>query len=119
MVSRGGFVNRGRLVGWVLSLALIFNLSQEAGVAVHSVGNPLQSTVWKLDVIGSLSVVAITSFIVAEVVAGVVVLHGPVEVVLGRTHWFRSIVGRSWRIVGGSWRAVSGWWRAISRTLLC
>ena len=73
----------GGLLLWVIGLTLVADLGHEAGVAVDSVGDLLQTTVGKLHVVRPLGVVAVTGLLVAEVVTGVVVLHGIVEVVLG------------------------------------
>jgi len=65
------------------SLALVVDLGHVAVVAVHEVLDVLQTGVGKPHVVGSLSVFAVTGFLVSEVVAGVFVLNGITEVVLG------------------------------------
>jgi len=65
----------------VLGLSLVGHFSHETGVAVDSVGDLLETTVGELDVVGTLSVVSVSAFLVTEVVSDVV-LHSIVEVVL-------------------------------------
>ena len=84
-VGRGLSVGRGwRLaVGFVFNLALKLHCGHEATVLVHCVGDLLDAAVGQQHVEGALGVVAVAGLRVAEVVAGVIVLDGPVEVVGG------------------------------------
>ena len=67
----------------VASLALVADLCYVARVTVHVVSHLLQAAVGKVYVVGALGVVSVAGLLVAEVVAGGVILHGVVEVVLG------------------------------------
>ena len=83
----GSVVTTEGLVGLVgfegLSGAGVGDISDVARVAVDVVGNVLDATVGELHVVGSLGVVTVAGLLVAELVAGGVVVHGPLEVVLG------------------------------------
>ena len=86
-----GSIDRGLSVGggWglavfvVLSLPLILHGGHVAAVPLDIVGDPLHATVGQQHVVAALSVVAVASLLLAEVKAGIVVLHGPVEGVFG------------------------------------
>lgn len=69
----------------MLGLALVADLALEAGLAVDGVGDLLQAAVGEPDEVVALSVGAVSSLLVAEVVAGWLVLHLVLERVLG---WF-------------------------------
>ncbi|CAL4122063.1 unnamed protein product, partial [Meganyctiphanes norvegica] len=89
-----------RLICGVLSLTLIGDLSDIARVTIDGVGDLLQAAVREGHIVGTLSVVAITGFIVTKVIARVVILDSVIEVILGRLliGWGRSIS----RLAGGS-----------------
>merc|ERR1719309_135794 len=93
---------RFRLILGELSLTLIGYISNIARVTIDSVGDLLQAAVRELHIVGTLGIVAVTGFIVAKVIARVVILDSVVEVILGRLliGWRRSIsIGR---LTGGS-----------------
>ena len=91
-----GVTRSGRGVGLpglcglrVARLALVADLRHVARVAVHVVGHLLQAAVGELHVVGALGVISVAGLLVAEVIAGVFIPHGVVEVVLG----LRGLVG--------------------------
>lgn len=67
----------------VQGLGPVGDLGHEAGVAVDGVGDALGAAGQDNEV-GTLGVIAVTSLFSLVVVAGVVVIHGIVEVVPGR-----------------------------------
>lgn len=67
---------------WVLSFALVGDDWVEA-VLVDVILDPHEASVGKLHVVAALSVVAVALFLVTVVVAGILVVDVPLEVVLG------------------------------------
>merc|ERR1711970_975287 len=94
LVSRGS--RHVLLDRWVLSLALVGDISDIATITVHGVGNLLETTVGQADVVRSLGGVSVPLLLGAEVVVGVVVLDGELVGVEGRLVWVGGLgtVGR-------------------------
>ena len=67
----------------VASYTLVLDVGDVAVVTVDVVSYGLETTVGKLHSVDALGVVTVTGLLVVEVVAGGVVLHRPLEVVLG------------------------------------
>ena len=82
-----GLVGLIGLVG--LSGAGVLDISDVARVTVDVISYLLDATVGKLHVVGALGVVIVAGLLVAELVAGGIVIDGPVEVVVG----FGGLVG--------------------------
>jgi hypothetical protein len=82
----GGLVVGG--IG-VLGLSVVGDLSNVARVSVDVVLHGLTAAVREKDVVGTVGVVSITVLVMPVVIVGVVILHGPLEVVL------------RWVIIGG------------------
>lgn len=70
-------------MGVVAGLAFVGDLSVVARVTVNVILDLLQATVRELYIVRTLGVVSIPGLLMTEVVAGRVVLHGPLELVLG------------------------------------
>ncbi|KAG0729576.1 hypothetical protein GWK47_030024 [Chionoecetes opilio] len=81
--SRDSKDSKDSLESGEASLALIADLSQVAAVAVEAVGDLLQAAVGQLHGVGPFGVFQVAGLLVGEVVAGVVVPHGPLEVIIG------------------------------------
>ena len=67
----------------VASSTVVFDVGDIAFVTVDAVIDGLETTVGKLYSVDALGVVTVTGLLVVEVVAGTVVLHRPLEVVVG------------------------------------
>ena len=80
--NRGGGGSIGLSLG-VLSCSLIGDLSNISTVTVDGVGHLLESAIGKCDVVRTTGGISLPGLFLTVVVAGVVILHGPVEGVLG------------------------------------
>ena len=65
------------------SHAVVLDVGHVAVVTVHEVSDGLQAAVGEVHGVHALGVVTVAGLLVVEVVAGGVVLYGPLEVVLG------------------------------------
>lgn len=93
----------------ILNLALEFDCGHKARVAIDGVGDLLDEAVGQQHVVKALSVVTVAGFLVAKVVAGVMILNGPVEGVDGFLAERRARVGQF--IYGIPTVPITGWGR--------
>lgn len=66
--------------GWVVGLADVAHISEEARVPAHCVGDPLLAAVWEVHIVLPFGVRSVAALPLA-VVVGEAVVHRPVEVV--------------------------------------
>ena len=81
-VSGGGVGRVGGFVFGVFGLSVVLDISDVAGVVIGLVGDGLSAAIGQQDAVGSRDVaLVIGRLLVGVVVVGVVILHGPGEVV--------------------------------------
>lgn len=72
------------LMWWVVSLTLVGHLSIVTSVGINEVRDCLPAAIRKVDKIRSSGLVPVPVLLLAIIVAGLIILDSPVEIILGR-----------------------------------